>query len=118
MSILIFFEPLVCVKLSIDWQLKTYARQTDGLKQDAQVWSVGILPFYEYSATALKVSSLKAANILKHLLQTTLLKLLQEHFIKLGPDLRPMARAFILALLPGIEEESSEHFEEVSGSRK
>ena len=44
-----------------------------------------------------------------------LLELFERYYIPLQGELRPVMRAFILALLPGLEEETSEFFERVRG---
>ena len=46
--------------------------------------------------------------------QLTVLNLIEVHYLRLGGEIRPLAKAIILALLPGIEEEAGEHFEHVS----
>lgn len=46
--------------------------------------------------------------------QPTLLNLYDTHYLPLQEGLRPVMKAFILALLPGLEEETGEFFEKVS----
>ncbi|KAE8270920.1 hypothetical protein A4X09_0g1426 [Tilletia walkeri] len=70
----------------------------DGLRRDLQIWSPGLLPFFEYASTTVRPS---------------LLTLLERHYLPLKEDLRPITRAFILALLPGLEEETNEFFDKV-----
>ncbi|EIN14374.1 hypothetical protein PUNSTDRAFT_140678 [Punctularia strigosozonata HHB-11173 SS5] len=69
-----------------------------GLRQDLALWSSGLFPFFEYAATSVKPS---------------LLNLFDTHYLPLQEGLRPIMKAFILALLPGLEEETSEFFEQV-----
>ncbi|CAD6893213.1 unnamed protein product [Tilletia laevis] len=70
----------------------------DGLRRDLQIWSPGLLPHFEYASTTVRPS---------------LLTLLEKHYLPLKEDLRPITRAFILALLPGLEEETNEFFDKV-----
>ena len=72
--------------------------QPDGLKRDLPLWSSGLFPFFEYAATSVK---------------PVLLGLFEKYYVPLQGELRPIMRAFILALLPGLEEETSEAFEQV-----
>ncbi|MBW0470508.1 hypothetical protein O181_010223, partial [Austropuccinia psidii MF-1] len=70
----------------------------DGLRRDLQVWSAGLFPFFQYAATAVR---------------PIVLKLFENFYLPLQSDLRPAMKAFILALLPGLEEETGEHFDHV-----
>ncbi|KAL5535972.1 hypothetical protein ACEPAF_4066 [Sanghuangporus sanghuang] len=72
----------------------------DGLKRDLPLWSSGLFPFFEYAATNVK---------------PVLLGLFEKYYVPLQGELRPIMRAFILALMPGLEEETSETFEQVLG---
>lgn len=47
------------------------------------------------------------------LLQPTLLNLYDTYYVSLQHGLRPVMKAFVLALLPGLEEETGEFFEKV-----
>ncbi|KIY73422.1 hypothetical protein CYLTODRAFT_365976 [Cylindrobasidium torrendii FP15055 ss-10] len=71
---------------------------SDGLKHDLPLWSLGLFPFFEYAATSVK---------------PTLLNLYDTHYLPLQDGLRPIMKAFIIALLPGLEEETGEFFEKV-----
>ena len=46
-------------------------------------------------------------------LQPALLNLYDTHFLPLQQGLRPIMKSFIIALLPGLEEETGEYFEKV-----
>lgn len=46
--------------------------------------------------------------------QPTLLNLYDTYYLPLQEDLRPIMKAFILALLPGLEEETGEFFDKAS----
>lgn len=70
----------------------------DGLRRDLQVWSTGLFPFFQYAATAVR---------------PIVLGLFEKFYLPLQADLRPSMKAFILALLPGLEEETGEHFDRV-----
>ncbi|KAA1127179.1 hypothetical protein PGTUg99_029413 [Puccinia graminis f. sp. tritici] len=70
----------------------------DGLRRDLQVWSTGLFPFFQYAATAVR---------------PIVLGLFEKFYLPLKADLRPSIKAFILALLPGLEEETGEHFDRV-----
>ncbi|PLW27497.1 hypothetical protein PCASD_17664 [Puccinia coronata f. sp. avenae] len=70
----------------------------DGLRRDLQVWSTGLFPFFQYAATAVR---------------PIVLGLFEKFYLPLTAELRPAIKAFILALLPGLEEETGEHFERV-----
>ncbi|KAI5120784.1 hypothetical protein M0805_002411 [Coniferiporia weirii] len=71
----------------------------DGLKRDLPLWSSGLFPFFEYASTSVK---------------PTVLGLFEKYYLPLQGDLRPVTRAFILALLPGLEEETSDFFDKVT----
>ncbi|KAF8640453.1 hypothetical protein AX17_000117 [Amanita inopinata Kibby_2008] len=71
---------------------------SEGLRRDLALWSSGLFPFFEYAATSVK---------------PTLLNLYDTHYLPLQAGLRPIMKAFILALLPGLEEETGEFFEKV-----
>ncbi|THV06503.1 hypothetical protein K435DRAFT_960479 [Dendrothele bispora CBS 962.96] len=71
---------------------------SEGLKRDLPVWSSGLFPFFEFAATSVK---------------PTLLNLYDTHYLPLQAGLRPIMKSFILALLPGLEEETGEFFEKV-----
>ncbi|KAF8167553.1 Dopey, N-terminal-domain-containing protein [Crassisporium funariophilum] len=73
---------------------------TEGLKRDLSLWSSGLFPFFEYAATSVK---------------PTLLNMYETHYLPLQTGLRPIMKSFILALLPGLEEETGEFFEKVLG---
>ncbi|TDL26444.1 hypothetical protein BD410DRAFT_521497 [Rickenella mellea] len=73
---------------------------SDGLKRDLQLWSSGLFPFFEYASTSVK---------------PTLLNLFEVYYFPLQDNLRPIMKSFILALLPGLEEETGEYFEKVMG---
>ena len=45
--------------------------------------------------------------------QPTLLNIYDTYYLPLQHDLRPVMKSFILALLPGLEEETSEFFDKV-----
>lgn len=73
---------------------------TEGLKHDLPLWSSGLFPFFEYASTSVK---------------PTLLNLYDTYYLPLQHDLRPVMKSFILALLPGLEEETGEFFDKVLG---
>lgn len=70
----------------------------DGLRRDLQVWSPGLLPFFPHAATSVR---------------PLVLDIYERFYLPLYTDLRPMTRALLLSLLPGVEEESSEFFDRV-----
>ncbi|KZO91887.1 hypothetical protein CALVIDRAFT_601960 [Calocera viscosa TUFC12733] len=70
----------------------------DGLVRDLQIWSSGLFPFFQSAATSVR---------------PTLLNIYDTHYLPLQGQLRPVMKAFILALLPGLEEETSEFFDKV-----
>ncbi|KAI0690744.1 Dopey, N-terminal-domain-containing protein [Cytidiella melzeri] len=73
---------------------------SEGLIRDLALWSSGLFPFFEYAATSVK---------------PLLLNLLETHYLPLQAYLRPVMKSFILALLPGLEEETGEFFDKVMG---
>ncbi|KAG8219398.1 Dopey, N-terminal-domain-containing protein [Butyriboletus roseoflavus] len=73
---------------------------TEGLKRDLPLWSSGLFPFFEYASTSVK---------------PTLLNIYDTYYLPLQHDLRPVMKSFILALLPGLEEETGEFFDKVLG---
>lgn len=70
----------------------------DGLRRDLPVWTPGLLPFFPHAATSIK---------------PVVLGLYETYYLPLGVDLRPVTRAMLLSLFPGLEEESSEFFDRV-----
>ncbi|KAF8131645.1 Dopey, N-terminal-domain-containing protein [Boletus edulis] len=73
---------------------------TEGLKRDLPLWSSGLFPFFEYASTSVKPA---------------LLNIYDTYYLPLQHDLRPVMKSFILALLPGLEEETGEFFDKVLG---
>ncbi|OBZ78644.1 Protein dopey-1 [Grifola frondosa] len=71
---------------------------SEGLLRDLALWSSGLFPFFEYAATSVK---------------PTVLTLFDTHYLPLQAGLRPVMKSFILALLPGLEEETGEYFDKV-----
>ncbi|ETW86774.1 hypothetical protein HETIRDRAFT_30556 [Heterobasidion irregulare TC 32-1] len=71
---------------------------SEGLKRDMALWASGLFPFLEYAATSVK---------------PTLLNICDTYFLPLQAGLRPIMKSFILALLPGLEEETGEFFDKV-----
>lgn len=71
---------------------------TEGLERDLALWSSGLFPFFEYAATSVK---------------PTLLNLFDTYYLPMQGGLRPVMKSFILALLPGLEEETGEYFDKV-----
>ena len=63
------------------------------------IWSSGLFPFFQFAATSVR---------------PILVKIYEEYYVTLGEDLRPATKAFILALLPGMEEEMGDFFDTVS----
>jgi hypothetical protein len=70
----------------------------DGLRRDLQVWSSGLFPFFQFATTSARPH---------------LLNIYETYYLPLGSDLRSAAKAFLLALLPGLEEETGDFFERV-----
>ncbi|KIK71711.1 hypothetical protein GYMLUDRAFT_33858 [Collybiopsis luxurians FD-317 M1] len=71
---------------------------SEGLERDLPIWSSGLFPFFDYAATSVKPA---------------LLNLYDTHYLPLQAGLRPVMKSFILALLPGLEEETGEFFDKV-----
>jgi hypothetical protein len=88
--------------------------QSEGLTRDLPLWSSGLFPFFEYAATSVKVASHSFPSS-KHSTpaQPALLNLYDTHYLPLQAGLRHIMKSFILALLPGLEEETGEFFEKV-----
>lgn len=70
----------------------------DGLRRDLPVWTPGLLPFFAHAATSVR---------------PVVLDMYERFYIPLSDDLRPVTRALLLSLLPGLEEESGEYFDRV-----
>ncbi|KAI0783393.1 Dopey, N-terminal-domain-containing protein [Abortiporus biennis] len=71
---------------------------SEGLQRDLALWSSGLFPFFAYAATSVKPA---------------LLNIFDSYYLPLQFGLRPIMKSFILALLPGLEEETGEYFEKV-----
>lgn len=69
-----------------------------GLINDLPLWSSGLLPFFQYAAIAVKPA---------------VLDLYETFYLPLGEQLRPASKALALAILPGLEEETGDHFDRV-----
>lgn len=65
------------------------------------IWSSGLFPFFQFAATSVR---------------PILINIFEKYYLPLGHDLRPATKAFILALLPGMEEETGDFFDRVSVS--
>ena len=91
--------------------------QAEGLRRDLSLWSPGLFPFFEYAATSVKVRELFGSKFFDSyaitLIKPTLLNIYDTHYLPLQSGLRPIMKSFILALLPGLEEETGEFFEKV-----
>ncbi|EST09066.1 Dopey, N-terminal [Kalmanozyma brasiliensis GHG001] len=68
----------------------------DGLRRDLHVWTSGLLPFFQYASTSVK---------------PTLITIYESYYLPLQEDLHPLTKALQMALLPGLEEETSEYYE-------
>lgn len=66
------------------------------LARDLPIYAGGLFPLFSYSATSLKPA---------------LLSLFESQFLPLGPSLAPLLDGLVLAVLPGLEDESSEFYE-------
>ena len=90
--------------------------QTEGLKRDLPLWSSGLFPFFEYAATSVKVRMIPVLSMLtvsQRRAQPMLLDLYDTYYLPMQAGLRPIMKSFILALLPGLEEETGEFFDKV-----
>lgn len=109
--------------------------QPENLRKDLQLWSSGLFPFFQYSATSVRVS-VEARDLsdecppVSHITvlladprgfwlsspsQPIVLGIYSKFYIPLQDALRPATKAMILALLPGLEEETGEYFDKVAG---
>lgn len=71
---------------------------TEGLKRDLLIWSSGLFPFFQNASTSVRPG---------------LLSVYETYYLPLGTDLRSATKALILALLPGLEEETGDFFDQV-----
>ncbi|RIB04667.1 Dopey, N-terminal-domain-containing protein [Gigaspora rosea] len=71
---------------------------SEQLAEDLPIYSQGLFPFFQYAAMSVKPQ---------------LIGLYEQHMFPLKEKLRPVMKAFIIALLPGLEEEGSEFFDKV-----
>ena len=67
------------------------------------IWSSGLFPFFQFAATSVR---------------PILLNIYEKYYLPLGEDLRPVTKAMLLALLPGMEEETGDFFDRVRGAPK
>lgn len=65
------------------------------LARDIPLYAGGLFPLFSYCSTSLKAP---------------LLSLYETHFLPLGVALSPVLDGFVLAILPGVEDESSEFY--------
>ncbi|KTW26455.1 hypothetical protein T552_02934 [Pneumocystis carinii B80] len=68
-----------------------------GLSSSLSLWSSGLAHVMAFASTKIK----------PHFLE-----LIETFYLPLGPDLRPCTKFLIISLLPGLEEESGEYFNE------
>ncbi|CAG8458839.1 9044_t:CDS:10 [Racocetra persica] len=68
------------------------------LADDLPIYSQGLFQFFQYSAMSVKPQ---------------LIELFEQYMFPLKERLRPVMKAFIIALLPGLEEEGGEFFDKV-----
>jgi hypothetical protein len=61
----------------------------DGLTRDLLIWSSGLFPFFQSATTSVRPA---------------LIDLYETYYLPIGTNLRPVAKALILALLPGVED--------------
>ncbi|KAI9217921.1 Dopey, N-terminal-domain-containing protein [Blastocladiella britannica] len=66
------------------------------LAKDTHIWTFGFWPYFELSPMSVK---------------PLLLHLVESHLVPLRHRLHPILKSLIMALLSGLEEEDSEHFE-------
>ncbi|CAG8547676.1 3387_t:CDS:10 [Dentiscutata erythropus] len=71
---------------------------SEQLTEDLPIYSQGLFPFFQYAAMSVKPQ---------------LIGLYEQYMFPLKEKLRPVMKAFIIALLPGLEEEGSEFFDKV-----
>lgn len=67
------------------------------------IWSSGLFPFFQFAATSVR---------------PILINIYETYYLPLGSDLRPATKALILALLPGVEEETGDFFDRVGDRRE
>lgn len=67
--------------------------QKEGLLSDLGMYTSGIFPLFEHAATMVK---------------TAILNLLEKHFLEL--ESLPCLSSVLLSILPGLEDETAEHF--------
>ncbi|TXT04269.1 hypothetical protein VHUM_04267 [Vanrija humicola] len=70
----------------------------DGLRRDLLIWSSGLFPFFQNAATSVRPA---------------LINIYETYYLPLKADLRPATKALSLALLPGVEEETGDFFDQV-----
>ncbi|TIA85253.1 hypothetical protein E3P99_04039 [Wallemia hederae] len=70
-----------------------------GLLRDLQMWSSGIFPFFQHATTSVR---------------PFVLDIYKTHYFPLRSDLRPVMKSITLSLLPALEEENGELFDDVS----
>lgn len=66
------------------------------LGRDLSIYSIGIFPLFQFAAINIK---------------PVILEIFEHHFLPLGAHLTPCLTGFIMAVLPGLEEESSEFYD-------
>ncbi|WWC87738.1 uncharacterized protein L201_002630 [Kwoniella dendrophila CBS 6074] len=71
---------------------------TEGLKRDLLIWSSGLFPFFQYATTSVR---------------PILINIYESYYLPLEADLRPATKALVLALLPGMEEETGDFFDKI-----
>lgn len=74
----------------------------ENLRRDLPAWSSGLFPFFQYAATSVR---------------PIVLSIYERFYVPLQESLRPATKAFILALLPGLEEDTGEFFDKARALR-
>jgi hypothetical protein len=76
------------------------------------IWIIPVLRVCSYLNQGLSHPPCLHSRV-SHFWQPTLIKIYTTHLLPLQEALRPSMRAFIICLLPGLEEETGEFFDQV-----
>ncbi|KAI8997999.1 Dopey, N-terminal-domain-containing protein [Gaertneriomyces semiglobifer] len=74
-----------------------FEKERDAVVDDLGLWSLGIFPFLNDAGTNVKPQ---------------VLSLYRKHYLPLGLKLKPLLKPFIIAVLPLLEEETGEFFQD------
>ncbi|KAG5436940.1 hypothetical protein PCANB_001350 [Pneumocystis canis] len=95
---LVAFRLAQCLNPNLPSGVHQKTLEKNGLADSLPLWTSGLVPILMFASTKIK---------------PYFLGLIETFYLPLGTSLRPCIKSLIMSLLPGLEEESGEYFDEV-----